>query len=71
MASWSGFDDLESGIAFYEYFFGPACITSSMYCGSSDCVADIANGGDCVNSLSCLALLNQTLMTAFRETRSE
>lgn len=67
MASWDGFDDPESGIAFYEYYFGPQCITAKMYCGSADCVA--SSGGSCVHSAHCDPLLNTTLVAAFRFTR--
>jgi len=65
MASWTGFQDLDSSIAYYEYYFGPQCITASMYCGGAACVA--ASGGSC--RPSCTSQINSTLSTAFRATR--
>jgi hypothetical protein len=67
MVSWSNFSDHESGIAFYEFFFGPACITAEMYCGLPACV--VPGSGACVNSAECNAALNQSLHSAFRATR--
>lgn len=66
MAAWGDFDDPESGIAFYEYYFGPYCITAVMYCGSLECVG---SGGSCVHSPACDPLINLTLATAFRLNR--
>jgi hypothetical protein len=66
MANWFNFTDLESGIAYYEYYFGRNCITAVDYCGSQQCVGV---GGTCVESLFCSNLINRTLAAAFRSTR--
>ena len=67
MASWGNFSDPESGILYYEYTFGPACITAAAYCGGDLCVAA---GGNCKpTSAGCTR--NATLGASFRSSRSE
>lgn len=65
-ASWSNFTDAESGVLYYEYYFGQTCITASMFCGIG-CVD--GDTGNCVDSPTCLAMLNTTLYNIFRNSR--
>ena len=66
--SWSGFSDPESGIAYYEYYFGRSCVTAAQFCGSSNCV--MADGSGACNP-ACSSPLNQSIQAHFRSTRGE
>jgi hypothetical protein len=66
-ASWSGFQDPESGVLFYEYFMGRSCITAAQYCGAT--CAPLDGLGMCRKG--CTSSLNASLVGQFRATRGQ